>query len=291
MVGREPFRRLERRNPAVASVLSLLRVLRANPSALADIAGPRVTPLEGGAPGLFRTDGRHITALSERRLVEAVRRLLSAEALAHGLPLDGVHVASNINAPDGGEDARVEWTGGPDRTPFIPSRKSLFQIKATKLTPTRAASELLGDDDELKPAIRDVLVARGSYTILCNRPYTRRDIQARLDRMLEAVTSNWKDVAAEQIKFLDADQIAEWVNSNSRCRDLGLEQTQPGLIGPFCSWSHWSGRHENESLNWVEDKRLPQFRGSFVSAYPVLTASPVYSGHPASANRGWCWKR
>ena len=70
----------------------------------------------------FEVTGEHITVLTERTLPQLLRRLLSAEAQAHDLPAAGIHVAASIHTADGGEDGRIEWTGGPDRTPFLPSR-------------------------------------------------------------------------------------------------------------------------------------------------------------------------
>lgn len=42
--------------------------------------------------------------------------------------------------------------------------------------------------------------------------------------------------------------VAAWV----------LEQTQPGMVGPFKDWTHWAGRFDNSP--WVADPRLPSFR-------------------------------
>src|SRR5215469_14919576 len=93
-----------------------------------------------------------------------------------------MHVASNTTAPDGGEDARIEWDGGPDRTPFIPSRTTQYQIKATKLSPKKAASELI-DGNGLKPVIREVLAGGGAYVILCNRSYILLERADRTDHL------------------------------------------------------------------------------------------------------------
>lgn len=245
-----------------ASVLTLLKILRADPTALLEIVGPKVTPIEGGAPGPFQIDGRHIHALKETKLVECLRRLLSAEARAHELPLSGIHVASNIKAPDGGEDARIEWHDGPDRTPHLPARFTLFQVKATDLTPRKAAKELLSKDGSIKPAVREALSNGAAYTVICNQPYTHQEILARKAGMLEVLNKAAISVTPAHIHFLDADQLAQWANLYPGVSEWILEQTQPGLTGPFRSWSHWAGRHDHASVAWVEDKRLPKFRDS-----------------------------
>ena len=68
----------------------------------------------------FEVNGEHISDLTQEQFPDLLRRLLQAEARAHGIPLDGSHVASVIHAPDGGEDGRIEWRDGPARTPFLP---------------------------------------------------------------------------------------------------------------------------------------------------------------------------
>ena len=94
--------------------------------------------------------GEHIKVLNERMFPHLLRRLLSAEALANDLPADGIHVASNITASDGGEDGRITWTGGPDRTAFLPSRLVQFQLKAGKILPAAAGRDILTREGEVK---------------------------------------------------------------------------------------------------------------------------------------------
>ena len=63
-----------------------------------------------------------------------------------------------------------------------------------------------------------------------------------------------------QVDFRDADQIAAWANRHPSVSSWLKEQTQPGAIGPFRSWSHWAGRAEHDGSPWVEDTRLPGLR-------------------------------
>jgi hypothetical protein len=55
-----------------------------------------------------------------------------------------------------------------------------------------------------------------------------------------------------------ADQVASWVNVLPPVGAWVLEQTQPGLVGPFKDWAHWAGRFDGSP--WVPDARLPEFR-------------------------------
>ena len=93
-----------------ASVVRLLRVLDQNPDALASLTGGDRLTASGSEILPFEVTGEHIALLTERTLPVLLRRLLSAEAQAHGLPEYGIHVAGTITTPDGGEDGRITWT-------------------------------------------------------------------------------------------------------------------------------------------------------------------------------------
>jgi len=251
-----------------ASVVALLRVLEANPDMIhvlrGDDPGPRggrprpIVPAPGAGP--FEVAGEHITALNERWFPRLLRRLLSAEALAHDLPADGIHVAGNVTAPDGGEDGRIEWTGGPDRTAFLPSRIVQFQLKAGKISPAAAGREILTGEGEIKDMVRSSLEAGGHYVMLSVHPCAQKGIEARKTRIREALRGAGMTVDDDQVHFRDADQIAAWVNRHPSVAIWVKEQTQPGAIGPFRSWFHWANRAEHHVSSWVEDERLSELR-------------------------------
>ncbi|TIT90291.1 MAG: hypothetical protein E5W55_22680, partial [Mesorhizobium sp.] len=92
-----------------AATANLLRLLDSNPSSIIALSGGKVVPLETESRRPFEVTGKHIAALTERKFASLARRLLDAEALSGDLPMDGIHVAANITAADGGEDARIEW--------------------------------------------------------------------------------------------------------------------------------------------------------------------------------------
>ena len=251
-----------------ASVVALLRVLEANPDMIhvlrGDGPGPRggrsrpIAPIPGAGP--FEVAGEHITALNERWFPHLLRRLLSAEALAHDLPAAGIHVAGNVTAPDGGEDGRIEWTGGPDRTAFLPSRLVQFQLKAGKISPAATGREILTREGEVKDMVRSALEAGGHYVMLSVHPCTQKGIEARKTRIRKALRGAGMTVDDDQVHFRDADQIAAWVNRHPSVAVWVKEQTQPGTIGPFRSWFHWANRAEHHGSPWVEDERLSELR-------------------------------
>ncbi|MBG0794219.1 type II toxin-antitoxin system MqsA family antitoxin [Methylocystis sp. H62] len=237
---------------------NLLRLLDVKPSAIITLSGGKVAPMESDDTRLFEVTGRHIAALSPRKLVLLTRRLLDGEAFSGDLPMDGIHVAANITAADGGEDARIEWQGEPERTKFLPNRISQFQLKAGPITPKEAGDDLLTPAGEVKVMVRDALAQGGCYIMACAHSYENKLVKARADRIREALAKAGLKIRPDQVQFRDADQIASWVNSLPPVAAWVLEQTQPGLVGPLKDWTHWAGRYD--ASPWISDARLPAFR-------------------------------
>ena len=243
-----------------ASVTRLLRLLEADPAAISTLRGNGPHPLPAAATGPFEVTGDHVAALTERLLPQLLRRLLSAEAQANNLPSDGIHVASSIHAPDGGEDGHITWTDGPDRTPFLPSRACQFQLKAGAIAPVGAGRDVLTSDGNLKDMVHSELETGGHFIMLTTHRYARKAIGRRVAAILEAIRGAGLTVADHQIQVRDADQIANWVTSHPAVATWLREQTQPGTSGPFRSWNRWADRSEHDGSPWVEDERLPRLR-------------------------------
>ena len=242
-----------------AAAISLLRVLEADPEAvwvLRGDDGDEDPPRIARAPSPFEVGGEDLEGLGPERLHELLRRLLSVEAQANGIPLDGIHVSGNVAASDGGEDGRISWRGGPERTGFLPSRLCQFQLKAGGIAPARARREVLARGS-VKPMVRSVLERGGDYVMLCARRYARQAIERRERAIREALRGAGLPVPAERISFRDADQIAEWVNAHPSVALWVREKIGLARVGRFASWSHWRGEH---AVPWVEDSRLPELR-------------------------------
>ena len=243
--------------PSVA-LEKMLRFLQKRPEELAAVTGretqankPVITP--------FDVTSEHVSALKPRDFSALVEKLLSAEALEWNLPLDGIHVASQTNASDGGEDARIEWQNGSERTSFLPNRLCQFQLKTGGIDPAEAGKEVLTLKNQLKPMVRKVLENGGSYLMLCARPYT----QKLIDRRLDSIRKNLQDQGFEDpsVRFYDSSKIALWVNYHPCVAIWLLRKMCPGLIDPSLGdWKHWSGRPEHLNSPWVDDPRLPVFR-------------------------------
>ncbi len=244
-----------------ASVVNLLRLLDSHPEMIAPLKGDRSRPMTGlPRPRPFEVTGEHIAALTDRTFHLLLERLLIAEAWANDLPANGIPVAGNITAPDGGEDGRITWQGGPDRTRFLPCRLTQFQLKAGKVTPARAGNEIRTKRGEIKAMVRRALEVGGNYVLLCTHRYTQEAIEEREKRIRSALREVGLQIEDARVEFRDADQVATWVNSHPSVATWVIELTQPGTIGPFHSWTNWSSRGEYERSPWVEDERLGELR-------------------------------
>jgi hypothetical protein len=245
-----------------AAIANLLRVLSANPKMLRSLgveppAGAPVAEV-ATAPTPFEVTSRHVAELRPDQASDLVRRLITAEVRAEGIAPDTVHVASNLTAPDGGEDASVEWSAGPDSTPYLRARANSFQIKTGKFALTAAGREMVDKKGNVKPAIRSVLSRGGAYTLLCFEPYTHVDLEKRITRMAAALQEAGLVFDPAQLAMRDADQIAAWVNHRPAVAAWVLEQYEPSKLRVFRSWSHWAGRVEHASSPWVDDARLAE---------------------------------
>ena len=242
-------------NPS-AALARLLRVLDADPNAGTTLGLPQARYL---TPSPFRVAAGQIQALNERTLPELLERLLHAEAHVHDLAPIDVLVSSNIHAPDGGEDGRIQWRNGPDHTPFLPSRFCQFQAKAGDTSPSRAAADVLTKEGTVKDMVRSVLEDGGHYIMLCAHPYTSKQVADRETKIRESLHGAGLQVGDHQIHCRGAEQIAGWVNQYPSLVAWVQETTQLGATGPFISWDHWDGRTEH-SVTWVADDRLDGVR-------------------------------
>ena len=243
-----------------ASVAQLLRLLDANPNAVNALrsGGTVIAPVAPVLP--FEVTGEHIAALTAYAFPVLLRRLLSLEAQAHGLPEYGIHVADSITTADGGEDARIQWKGGPEATAFLPSRFCQYQLKAGEILPSTAAKEVVGRHGDAKPMVRSALEKGAHYILLCAHPYTQQQIEKREKAIWRSLRDAGMNIEESQIHFHDSGWVASWVNRYPSVALWVKEQTAPGTIEPFRTWNDWANRTEHESSPWVEDERLPALR-------------------------------
>src|ERR1700726_3485063 len=129
---------------------------------------------------IFEVDAEQISRLDSITLVQLMKRLMLAECQLVGIPLRAAVVPLQITVPDGGEDGRVEWSGGIDTTNYLPSRFSIFQSKAQNLTEgtiktevlTKARNKRSKSKPKLNDAVSEALSRHGSYVVFCSKPFT-----------------------------------------------------------------------------------------------------------------------
>jgi len=210
-------------------------------------------------PSPFEVTSRHVADVSNQKFPALLRMLLHAEADRHGIPFDGIHVADNINVPDGGEDGRIQWTGEPERTGFLPGRLCQFQLKAGRIGPADAGNEVL-TNGEAKCMIRSVLERGGHYILLSTNQYTQLQIEERADRIREAFRGAGLAIDDAQVQFRDASQVATWVSTLPAVATWFLEQMDSGLPGPFRSYDQWAACAKHNESPWMHDERIEGLR-------------------------------
>ena len=244
-----------------AALVKMLRFLKIKPQELQAISSGEEDAARGQRETPFEAKGEDISELNPTEFSQLIRKLLSVEAQEYELLPDEIHVSSKTSAPDGGEDARIKWLNGPERTCFLPNRFCVFQLKTGQIFPGQAEKEVLDSKNQIKPRIRKVLEEGGSYIILCSKSYTKKKIEEREDRIREKLRQHGILIDENRVQFRDSDQIASWINSHPSAALWLLRKTQPGLVSPFFGdWDHWFRREEHFNSQWVDDPRLPAFR-------------------------------
>lgn len=243
-----------------AAFANLLKILEAKPGAFGILHPERAGHAPSARPLPYEVTSQHLAVISKPMFPEFVRLLLYAEALSHGVLPDGIHVADNVDAPDGGEDGRIKWEKGPTHTSYLPSRLCQFQFKTGKITPAKAGREVLTAAGKVKPMVRSVLERNGHYIVLSTQSYTQQQIEIRETRIREALRGAGLDIDDARVNVRDASQLAAWTNTHPAIATWLVEKTIPGLLGPFRSWNHWAGRLEHHASPWVDDERLAKLR-------------------------------
>jgi hypothetical protein len=226
---------------------------------------------------IFEADPEQIKALDSKELVRLMDLLLLAECRLARIPLRAAHVALQITISDGGEDGRVEWTGGVESTPYLPSRYSIFQSKAQNLTETSIKAEILKKVARpkksksrktnsknntkartakrsvvLSEAISEVLKRRGAYTILSSAAFTgpKRDkLKKAIEKAIKDGGKNPRNLAA--IEVLDANKIAEWVNVHPSVALWLAKHTRRRSLAGFQTHEGWGKSSEIRVSPWV----------------------------------------
>lgn len=196
----------------------------------------------------FQIEAADIEDLNDLRLTQLLKLLLHAEAMRFGIAQRAVEVALNIDVGDGGEDGRIEWQGSPDSTEYIPNRLTVFQNKATDMSPAEYAKEVL-KKVEIKPQIEHVLSKGGSYIVFTTQALNTKQKQKRIAKIREAFRKLDKDyVETCDLDIYDASKIAGWVNLYISATVNVLQWAGRPIMWGMKTYARWSEHPELSSL-------------------------------------------
>lgn len=215
----------------------------------------------GNLPMIFEISPDQIQRLDSMQLVELLRKLLHAEAQGAGISLRSVSVPLQITISDGGEDARVHWTGGNDGTNYFPCRLNVFQSKATDPGPAgwkkevwTKASQKDGVPRDLNDAVMAAIADRGAYIGFTSAPIAGNKLSRRLSGIKSGIREaggNPDDLAA--IDIYDANRIAAWAGQHPAVA-VWLNEIQLGLpLGGFQTIDGWGRRADFTAIEVVAD--------------------------------------
>lgn len=206
----------------------------------------------------FEADEDQIARLDSLQLVQLMKRLLLAECHMVDIPLRAAAVPLQITVPDGGEDGRVDWTGGADSTDFFPGRFSVFQSKAQNLTETLITAEVLKKPKkgpaQLNAGVSEALSRHGCYIVFCSHKFGGQKIKKLRNAVAKAIRKGKKKPSAlKSIEIYDANRIAVWVNAHPTVALwLASLRRQRSLAG-FLSHEAWGRADDIKNIPWIAD--------------------------------------
>jgi hypothetical protein len=216
---------------------------------------------------IFEVDAEQISQLDSVALAQLMMRLLLAECQLVDIPLRAAVVPLQITVPDGGEDGRVEWSGGIETTNYLPSRFSIFQSKAQNLTEgtikteilTKAKNKRSKSKPKLNDAVSEALSQHGSYVVFCSKPFTGQKI-GKLRRTIEGVV---QQTGADPLHFAkidiyDANKIADWVNTHPAVALWLTNHARRRSVSGFQSLAGWKRSAYITGVLWVANES-PRF--------------------------------
>ena len=152
----------------------------------------------------YEIDINTIKNLNDKELTRLTKQLL----LAEGFKPCEFDVCSNDTVGDGGIDAILHGKIKTVLDKFIPSTQTIFQLKATSMSPAQCGSEISSD---AHIALRKKLLAGYDFVIVSTKDHIPSQLkEARLNAMKYALN----EIGARKTTavFLDAEDVQNWVN-------------------------------------------------------------------------------
>lgn len=204
-------------------------------------------------PRILECSFQDIQVLGPLDLTRLLRKLLYLEARTAGIAASAVHASLKIDVPDGGEDGRIHWQGGPASTDWLPRRFCLFQSKATDLSSAECKRELLRNGTNLlKPRVEEVLDAGGTYVLFLGRSCNTDQQAERIEKMREAIGEAGKAYADScHLVIRDANQIAAWATNHLSTVIEVFGLAQKPLPPSLENWQSWSRFREFSEFEYA----------------------------------------
>jgi hypothetical protein len=205
---------------------------------------------------------QQINNLDALQLSKLLHRLIEIEVEKNYIVNWDRLVPFNITTGDAGSDGRISWSNGPAETEWLKNRFTIFQNKATTLTPKNCFEELLEPQinkslfRQLKGEIEKLVKAKGCYVLFTTQSLNDKQKQERIKKFREAIkAANHKNYDTFQILIYDANTIKDWVNQNI----AAVTQVQQfnGISRPqaMMLWDEWE-RHSLSNQNQFQTNEL-----------------------------------
>lgn len=185
-----------------------------------------------------------IERLTPEQLTRLLQMLLHLEVIKYELT-GFSYVSQKLNVTDGGEDGYIK-VADIGKSNWLTHLETIFQCKATDLSPTNCKKELLQLNkekpprNELKAVIKKVLDNGGCYILfMSHHAGARTKLKSRYDNFYEAFDDVGLKYKKNQVIIYDALKISQWAMEFPSTLYYVLECN--GITKPeiFRTWSQW----------------------------------------------------
>ncbi|EFO30639.1 conserved hypothetical protein [Roseibium sp. TrichSKD4] len=209
---------------------------------------------------IFVVNSDQVKRLDEHQVVDLLRRLISAELNKNSIPLRSGTAPAQITIADGGDDARVSWSGGPNETDWLPSGFTIFQCKKGVTSPAGLKAETQtkpsqgSDEPKLSEALEEAISQSGGYVIVTPTPVVGTIVDRRVKAIQEGIIDTGNDPSLlSSIQIYDCNRLAAWTNThpsvalwlNALLRDVHL--------GGFQTFEDWSRTPEISEIEFQQN--------------------------------------
>lgn len=209
---------------------------------------------------IFEVGSHQIERLDENEIISLLRRLIFAELNKNSIPLRSATAPAQITIPDGGDDARVSWSGGPNETDWLPSRFTIFQSKKGSTSPAGLKAETQTKATQgttapkLNEALEEAISQSGAYVIVTPTPVVGTNVDRRIKAIREGINDTGNDPSLlSSIQIYDCNRLAAWTNThpsvslwlNALLRDVHL--------GGFQTFEDWGRAPEISEIAFQQN--------------------------------------